>query len=181
MIEFISPRMYLKKRSSPLSHHLIPALLLAIAVAGCSYTREVSGRFYNLNDTTMITATLSNFSSGFGELTATMPNGEHLAGVYSFSVGFQMPSSRRLYDLGETQALKKEEAEKWSTWPEEYGFGTESRAAPVGTATLHGDRGTVIEVVFYTINSPYQHADGIARDNKGNRYRVYVGELVIER
>ena len=61
---------------------------------------------------------------------------------------------------------------------EEYGFGTNSDAKPVGTAILIGDKGTVIEVIFYKVDPEKKNGDGIARDNEGNIYRVYLSEKV---
>ena len=62
-------------------------------------------------------------------------------------------------------------------WPDVYGFGRAATAKPVATATLVGNQGTVIEVVFYSLNLGDGSGSGVGRDNAGNWYRVYVGEL----
>ncbi len=59
---------------------------------------------------------------------------------------------------------------------EEYGFGKNSDAKPVGTGIIIGDKGTVIEIIFYDIQGELKSGDGIGRDNNGKYYRVYLSE-----
>jgi len=61
-----------------------------------------------------------------------------------------------------------------SSIAEEYGFGKQSGAEPVGTAILVGDEGTVIDIVFYKVDNSKKNGSGIARDNHGNTYRVFL-------
>jgi len=60
-----------------------------------------------------------------------------------------------------------------------YGFSKDAQARPVGTGIIVGDKGTVIELVFYhrstdVRSSDLQTADGVGRDNHGHYYRVFL-------
>ena len=59
---------------------------------------------------------------------------------------------------------------------EEYGFGKNSGAKPVGTGIIVGSEGTVIEIIFYDVQGQLKSGDGLGRDNNGNIYRVYLRE-----
>lgn len=63
-----------------------------------------------------------------------------------------------------------------TNFAELYGFGKETNVRPVGSAILVGTKGTVIEVVFYKVASDMSYGDGVARDNKGFFYRVFLSE-----
>jgi len=49
---------------------------------------------------------------------------------------------------------------------------------PAGSATLVGDQGTVLEIVIYSFYY-YRgiHGGGVARGNRGNWYRIHIGEV----
>lgn len=59
---------------------------------------------------------------------------------------------------------------------EEYGFGQNSGAKPMGTGIMVGSEGTVIEIIFYDVQGDLKSADGIGKDNNGKYYRVYLSE-----
>ena len=47
-------------------------------------------------------------------------------------------------------------------------------AQPVGTGIMVGSDSTVIPIVFYGVSSDRQTGDGVAKDNKGRYYRIYL-------
>ena len=55
-----------------------------------------------------------------------------------------------------------------------YCLGKNSNAHPVGTGVIVDKDGTVIEIVFYRFSSDYQTGDGVAKDNKGKYYRIFL-------
>jgi hypothetical protein len=65
-----------------------------------------------------------------------------------------------------------------ASFAELYGFSKEAPAKPAGTAILVGDKGTVIEIVFYKIGYQFQFGDGVGKDNKGRRYRVFMSSEI---
>ncbi|MBS4029005.1 MAG: hypothetical protein KGZ58_10250 [Ignavibacteriales bacterium] len=159
----------------------ISVVIILIAFTGCATLQQSPVRFYNLTNGETIIATINDFYRGYGKISAAMSNGELLEGVYSlnnFSDRFPLPPYRPFQNddrLGMVDSIKKNSAPfDWST---EYGYSSNAKVSPVGTATLVGKLGTVVEIVFFAIDFRYEYGDGIARDNKGNKYRVYIGKI----
>lgn len=57
--------------------------------------------------------------------------------------------------------------------PQYHGYGEKAAAKRVGTIIIIEDKGTVIDLVFYTYSFDTGTASGVGKDNKGNVYRVY--------
>jgi len=159
------------------------AVVFCLSLAGCIPANRLPLRFYNLQSGQVIPAELTNTHDNRGSITATLPDGKSLTGEYSV-----VEYTGRRYRFEKFMSGgKKSEVEKplaselpetdAKLWPDVYGFGRAATAKPVATATLVGNQGTVIEVVFYSLNLDNGSGSGVGRDNAGNWYRVYVGEL----
>lgn len=142
-------------------------------------------RLYNLESGAILRVFFDDAYTDHGVLRANLPSGEHLKG--EFFIGVRPEESKhypgKIVPLGEEGAGKKLGEGKGYrdiTWSELYGFGGDTPVVPVGSAMLVGNRGTVIQVVFYRFKMKKWMGDGVAKDNRGNVYRVYVGEEEVE-
>jgi hypothetical protein len=159
--------------------------LLTVFVAGCAGPKASTGRLYNLKSGAVITVHFQDFYEGRGALSATMPDGEQVTGEYR--IAEREHTSTELLrpaiiaaDRSEAETLESSRTnpdQPPRSWPEVYGFGPNSEVEPVGTAVAVGDRGTVLEIVLYSVNLRDGDGDGVGRDNKGHWYRVQVGDL----
>jgi hypothetical protein len=163
----------------------ILAVLLLLGAAPCQLRGpHVPMRIYDLERGLTIAGEVHDFDEARGTITALLPTGESLTGEYSmFHRAVPFPG-RPLKDLGSgTNGHETDEfgsvmpGEGEASWPEAYGFGRDSKARPVGTAVLVGNRGTVLQVVLYNADYHDEFADGVGRDNKGRWYRVFIGDL----
>lgn len=120
-------------------------------------------------------------NSGNGPITATLPTGETCSGEYAIgavSAPYPMPRPYSEPEWSDTNESYGSESDDDGEWAERYGFSEGAIVQPVGSATLVGNRGTLLEIVFYHFY--YYHGprgDGVARDSFGNFYRVYVGHM----
>ncbi len=162
--------------------HLIVFIML-LTLSGC-ITKNISGRMYNLDDGSIIEVSLKNYHLGYGKAAATLANGEFLIGEYTLSkttapqtpiphTGPALPSESKV-ELGAASVIPGNEDPSWS---EVYGYSRNGRATPVGTATLIGDRGTLINIVLFSADTIRAVGDGVARTNRGEWYRVHLGNL----
>ena len=145
-------------------------IVLAFLAGGCAAV-DVGARLYDTQSGTVILATLEGFDIGHGRITAEAPDGERFTGDFSLN-GWPTPY------MGARFSLAQAAAEPQPGPAEVYGFGPDSDAKPVGSATLVGDRGTVLELILYSLSRPGQYGAGVASDNKGTRYRVHIGGRV---
>lgn len=157
------------------------ALFLALCI-GCTSTRPVPARLYNTNSGDVIQAVMSYAGDGHGLMSATLPTGEVCKGEYTLggvnSRYIPPPPFERTPSEGRPPGPKEQSTEDPTSWPEAYGYGSDTFVQPLGSATMAGDRGTVIELViyhYYYYNGV--HGDGVGRDNHGNWYRVHIGQL----
>ena len=127
-------------------------------------------RLYDRETGNTIQVALSDAKSNQGSIYSTQndtaPNSEIFKGEY------YIYGESRKYQHPDQQFMNEQ------SLAEEYGFGENSDAKPVGTAILIGNQGTVIEVIFYKVDSQKKNGDGIGRDNEGNIYRVYLSEKI---
>jgi hypothetical protein len=162
--------------------------LLVILSVGCVSPSPTPARLYNLDTGDIIPAELGYSNKGHGWMTAKLPNGETCSGEYTvggFGTPYGPPSpnggiTRPLEDSDRSEGENKSEngAEDEMTWAEIYGFGAGTYIRPAGSATLVGDRGTVLEIVIYSFYYFHgTHGDGVGRDNHGNWYRVHIGKV----
>jgi len=173
--------MILKYRSKAIEKVLI--LLILILIVHCASTINTPIRLYNLQSGKIIYAYLAEVLDNRGTIISTLSNGENLTGEYAIAdkmYGYEQ-SYRNKFSKNGYEAVYKDDIEKGvnetKSWARVYGFGQDSKATPVATAILVGNEGTVIEIVFYTLNIDKGFGDGIGKDNQGNWFRVYVGEL----
>lgn len=156
--------------------------MLVMLAAGCAVSGDLAGRLYDVERGTVLEATFERFDVGHGGVSAIAPDGEHFAAEYSLGEEAAPPGG--VSPVLEGQAGEdgdRPPAEDAVTiirsWPELYGYGANGDAEPVGTATLVGDRATVIEMVLFHISRRGGFGDGVARDNRGRVYRVHLGDL----
>ena len=161
----------------------IYAVAFCVSLAGCIPMNSLPLRFYNLQSGQVISAQLTNTNDNRGSISATLAGGESLTGEYSVIEYFgRRYRSETFMSSGQKSEVEKPlESELPETdtklWPDVYGFGRAATAKPVATAILVGNQGKVLEVVFYSLNLDNGSGSGVGRDNSGNWYRVYVGEL----
>ncbi len=150
--------------------------LLTFTILGCELPQVIRPlRLYNLEDGKTIEVFLRNNSLHGGKLVSAREGDENFEGeiaLYGGSTGNYRPP------LGTTEFGKASAAaEKLpdnASLAKLYGFGKDTDARPVGTAILIGSKGTAIEIVLYGISADRQYGDGVARDNKGRYYRVFL-------
>jgi len=136
-----------------------------IILPGC-ITRINTIRLYDLGQGTTIYAQLSKPKYNQGKIYTTAKEGEIFEGEYYIYGDRARISHYKEMDLFLSDM----------DLTERYGFGKNADARPVGTAIMIGDQGTVIQIVFYQADPNLKAGDGIAKDNLGNYYRVYLSE-----
>ena len=140
------------------------------AITACSTTATlypVDGPLSKQQPLPVLTADVDGIMGNTGGISLSLPGGENCAGKWSsiapMSVGFSTAAASGSATKGMS-----------SVWTMLYGSGFSVRNLPGvnrGEAMLVGDRGTVIQVEFYT-GSGTANGAGVAKDNKGNVYRV---------
>jgi hypothetical protein len=156
-------------------------VLLAVLTIGCAVPPPTPARLYNLENGDVIQAQMGYADSGHGSMVATLPTGEKCTGEYTIA------GRGRSYGPGQYENPVPEDREPPQTgtikgedltWAEAYGYGPNTHVQPIGSATLVGDRGTVLELVIYTFYYYHGvHGDGVGRDNHGNWYRIHIGKV----
>lgn len=144
----------------PPKHQLAQAfafLSILLFLSAC-YLSVTKARLYNLNTTEVIEATFEPGGRGHGLITAIAPNGEIFKGEYSTLSG--KTSTTAIASVSTTYG-----------WARAHGFSLHQPGKQSGSAMLVGDKGRVIEIV-YNVNAHSGHGNGVARDNKGNIFRV---------
>lgn len=146
------------------------ALLITAALYGCSTTATlfpVDGPLSKLSPPPVLTATADGITGNTGNISLVMPDGEVCKGRWS-SIA---PMAYRYSTASATGSATSGMASVWATV---YGSGFSMANVPgvnKGEAVLVGDRGTVMQVEFYT-GSGTANGTGVAKDNKGNIYKV---------
>ena len=134
-------------------------LLLALIVFySCSITLDlypVKGPLASEVPLRVIKAKATNVTSNSGKCYLTLPNGEYCEGRWSSTAGVigSRNNSSLLIDYGQELGLSAR--------------GNENR----GYAMLLGTKGTSIEIEFLT-GAGTAHGFGVAKDNKGNIFKV---------
>jgi len=151
------------------------------------YYLPLTARFYNLASGEIVNATLDDFTKGHGKISATLASGENLFGEYTLSQFSSrsypinpypnLPYTHREDDFTTNNDFLTKSDENRQSWPVEYGYSPNAIVSPLGTAILAGEKGTVLEIVIYSLNYNYSYGDGVGHDNKGNKYRVHIGDL----
>lgn len=146
------------------------AAITASLLAACSTTATlypIDGPLSKQQPLPVLTAVVDGILGNTGGISMTLPDGERCIGKWSsiapMSVGFSTASASGTATNGMA-----------SVWTTVYGSGFSVRNLPgvnKGEAMLVGDRGTVIQVEFYT-GSGTANGSGVAKDNKNNIYKV---------
>jgi hypothetical protein len=151
----------------------ILASCLALIFTSCTLPQTIQPlRLYDLKDGNTIEVILHSTSRDHGTITSYRDQKEQFEGEYviydrTFSGGDRVPG------FGKTNAAA-ESTIPHSNFAELYGFAKNSDARPAGTGVIVGKDGTVIEIVFYRISSDFRTGDGVAKDNKGRYYRIFL-------
>lgn len=148
----------------------IATVMVVAAIAGCSTTATlypVDGPLSKQQPLPVLTANVDGIMGNSGGISLSLPDGELCTGKWSsiapMSVGFSTATASGSTTNGMA-----------SVWTTVYGSGFSMRNQPgvnKGEAMLVGNRGTVIQVEFYT-GSGTANGTGVAKDNKGNVFKV---------
>lgn len=145
---------------------LLLALALPVLVSSC--TLNIKGACTSGPEKGKpITAKASwNGLTGSGKISMVTPWGEVAEGRYQTSLRGQ---STKAWDMEE-----RAERGTTTTTGEDITITADGTGrTQVGTATLIGNQGTVIESVYWGSGSSPLHGQGKAKDSRGNRYRLY--------
>ena len=146
------------------------SLLITAVLCGCSTTATlfpVDGPMTKLSPLPVLTATVDGITGNTGDISLVMPDGEACKGRWSSIAPMAYGHSTASATGSATSGMA-------SAWATVYGSGFSMANVPgvnKGEAVLVGDRGTVIQVEFYT-GSGTANGTGVAKDNKGNTWKV---------
>ena len=141
---------------------LISLGLILVTLCSCSTTANlypVKGPLSEIQPLPIIQARVDGIMGNSGGISLTMPDGEFCKGQWSSAAGMSVT-------YGSGTLFSQYGSAYWSG----YSVGNkpgENR----GQAMIVGAKGTVIEVEFYT-GSGTANGFGLAKDNKGNIYKV---------
>lgn len=146
-------------------------IILAILMSACSLSTTAT--LYPIEGPLakqplpVLTAVVDGITGNTGALSLSLPNGENCKGKWSsiapMSVGYSSGFGVGTASSGMT-----------SVWHTVYGSSFSMSNLPgvnKGEAMLVGDRGTIIQVEFYT-GSGTANGTGVVKDNKGNIFKV---------
>lgn len=163
-----------------------PLLIFApLLLSACSNAHVTNARLYDFTSGFLIDAQVIGLGNHHGRMTAQLPSGEKLRG--EFTLTNEKPSSatvpgliqlnpeQRGSSLNDGQESGRSVPKGGKSLAQVYGFSGAADARPVATATLVGTRGTVVEVVFYSLDAGDGTGTGIGRDNKGDWYSIRLG------
>lgn len=167
-------------------------------LSGC-YTRVERTKYiyselklYNLNSGERIILEIDDVYEQSGKLFGKLKNGDELNGDFYLSgpnpirkpyyieykamemndfVNKKVGDDKKEYNYSEN-FIK-------TSFPELYGYTKNTNISPIGTAVVVSENNFLIEIVFYKIDFQRRIGDGIAKDNKGNIYRVYLNSEYI--
>ena len=143
-------------------HWLLSLGLVVATFCGCSTTANlypVKGPLAEVKPLPVIRARVAGIMGNSGSLSLTMPDGELCNGQWSSAAGMSVT-------YGSGTLFSQYGSAYWSGYTVGNKPG-ENR----GQAIVIGERGTVIEIEFYT-GSGTANGFGLAKDNKGNIYKV---------
>lgn len=149
---------------------ILTALTLVASLTACSTTATlypVDGPLSKQRPLPILTAAVDGIMGNTEGISLSLPDSEHCTGRWSsiapMSVGYSAGSATGSATNGMA-----------SVWATVYGSGFSVRnlaGVNKGEVMLVGDRGTVIQVEFYT-GSGTANGTGVAKDNKGNIFKV---------
>lgn len=123
----------------------------------------------------MINVKLYHFPRDKGEAMAELPHGKTANGNYILASKITQPMDVEFAhgDSNERMISMPDQ----SDWAEMYGYTSTIEPEPVGSGMFVSDDGMSMRMLLYSVDSEKAYGTGIARDNKGNWYRVHVGKL----
>jgi hypothetical protein len=150
-------------------------LLLAAAAAtllwiGCSSAHlfPVAGPISSQN-TSSLSASLTNIPAGHGKLKVVMPDGEVVEGTYS-------TSDDTNWSPGKGAAAEGGVAIAPSDWAAVFDPAPSVAKLQRGQANATGTKGTILSIEF-AVNGGSGKAFGVGKDNRGNLYRFEIEGL----
>ena len=149
---------------------ILLAIGLLLGLVGCSVTATlfpVSGPMTKQSPLPVLKAKVMGVMGNTGDIKLVMPDGEVCEGKWS-SIA---PTSSSVAFGSATGSVSSGLNSAWGTV---YGSGfTMANKAGInrGEAVMVGNRGTVVQVEFYT-GSGTANGTGVALDNKGNTFKV---------
>lgn len=141
---------------------LITYITLVLLVTGCTTTASlypVKGPLSEQKPLQVLTAHVDGIMGNTGSISLTMPDGELCKGKWSSAAGM---------------AVGYGTVNLFSQYGSVFGSGFSVANQPGvnrGEAIIVGNKGTIIEVEFYT-GSGTANGFGLAKDNHGNIYKV---------
>jgi hypothetical protein len=148
------------------------SVICALLLSGCSLSvtaklYPVKGSYSEQKPLPILRALVKDVQRNSGDVTLTLPDGELCIGSWS-SLAPQQVTMTSISGRGQiTSGIQ-------TAYTTVYGTGFSVSNVPGvnrGTAYLVGDRGTTIEVEFFT-GSGTASGNGVAIDSKGNTYKV---------
>lgn len=134
--------------------------------AACSSIPKTPARLYNLTNAELIHVKLFYFKRGYGRASATLPDGSALEGRYALA-----RAGRPARDTSPGTGIDR------AAFAEVYGYNRSTDSHPVGYGALSNDAGITLTMVFYSVDTLHGYGTGLARDNRGDWYRVHIGDL----
>jgi hypothetical protein len=151
--------------------HVFLVLIVLTLISGCATTATVypiEGPISKISPLPVMKARVDGIMGNSGNISMTMPDGEACSGKWSsIAPQMEMFSSQTGNAFVNSGNLS-------SAWATVYGSGFMAGNVPgvnKGEAVMVCDKGTVIQVEFYT-GSGTANGTGVAKDNKGNVFKV---------
>lgn len=145
-------------------------IITCLVFTSCSKTvflYPYSGPIVENKNVRVLKAKASGITGNTGKITITLPSGEVLNGRWA-----SMAPMEVTYSQGSSRGYASDGMR--SIWAKVYGSGYTIRNKPgvnKGEAYLVGSKGITLEIEFYT-GSGTANGTGVAKDNKGNIYKV---------
>ena len=144
--------------------------MLIALLSGCSTTASlfpVDGPLAKLSPPPVLSATADGITGGTGNISLVMPDGERCKGRWSSIAPMSYRRTTGSAAGTATDGLN-------SVWTSVYGSSFSVGNVPgvnKGEAMLIGYSGTVMQMEFFT-GSGTANGTGVAKDNRGNTYKV---------
>jgi len=146
-------------------------------------------KLYDLSKATKMTFEIDDIRNGNGQIFGELESGEKIEGEFSLigpvrsrpsypnhiehnSLTIKKFINKKVGEDGQKKEYSEDFIKK--SFPELYGFSKNSQISPMGNGVILSENKLVIELIFYKIDFQRRIGDGIAKDNKGNIYRVYI-------
>lgn len=171
--------------------NLIFVLLLQSCYTQAPLKQELYSelKLYDISKATKMIFEIDDIRNGNGQIFGELKNGEKIEGEFSLiapvrsrpsypnhiehnSLSIKEFINKRVGEDGQEKENSEDFIKK--SFPELYGFSKNSKISPMGNGVILSENKSIIELIFYKIDFQRRIGDGIAKDNKGNIYRVYI-------